>query len=101
MAVRGHRVRSRKKTVMAGRSLAAVAAVLLAMAGAGGCAGSSEDAARMGNYVVDEEQKLIVYTSHKEEGYGPIIKEFETAWSLLLFDRKSGKCISAGSLIIS
>lgn len=90
MAVRRDRVRIRKKTVMAGRSLAAAAAVLLVMAGAGGCAGSSEDAARMGNYVVDEEQKLIVYTSHKEEVYGPIIKEFEERTGIWVEVRDGG-----------
>lgn len=29
------------------------------------------------NYSLDEKDKLVVYTSHKEEVYGPIIKEFE------------------------
>lgn len=28
-------------------------------------------------YSLDEKNKLIIYTSHKEEVYGPIIKEFE------------------------
>jgi iron(III) transport system substrate-binding protein len=29
------------------------------------------------NFSLDEENKLVVYTSHKEEVYSPIIKEFE------------------------
>jgi iron(III) transport system substrate-binding protein len=29
------------------------------------------------DYSLDEENKLVVYTSHKEEVYSPIIKEFE------------------------
>lgn len=50
-----------------------VLAVLLAVTGCG--AGTeNQDASR---FAPDEEHRLVVYTSHKEEVYRPIIKEFE------------------------
>lgn len=58
-----------------GWKLAAAGMIALALLAAGGC--GTRPAATAGDYAVEEEQKLIVYTSHKEEVYGPIIKEFE------------------------
>lgn len=40
-----------------------------------GCAGESNGAAA--RYAPEEDRRLVVYTSHKEEVYRPIIKEFE------------------------
>ena len=41
-----------------------------------GCAGQTQDR-EMFQYAPKEEERLVVYTSHKEEVYWPIIKEFE------------------------
>lgn len=38
-----------------------------------GCQSKQEESV----YQIPEQQKLVVYTSHKEEVYGPIVKEFE------------------------
>lgn len=55
------------------RIIQKAAAVLLLATGVCGCAAREEPE----EYRLDEEQKLIVYTSHKKEIYEPIIKEFE------------------------
>ena len=39
-----------------------------------GCAGETDT---FSSYAPPEEDRLVIYTSHKEEVYGPIIKEFE------------------------
>ena len=41
-----------------------------------GCASGGPDA-EIASLTPDEAHRLTVYTSHKEEVYGPIIKEFE------------------------
>lgn len=38
----------------------------------GGCGGQTQE-----KYQLEEGNKLVVYTSHKEEIYGPIVREFE------------------------
>lgn len=48
-------------------------AVLLTMTG---CTGRGDDAVSR-SYAPDDTKRLVVYTSHKEEVYKPIIKEFE------------------------
>ena len=53
------------------RSLAAALCTLLLLAGCG--AEAPETAA----YAPAEEDRLVIYTSHKEEVYWPIVKEFE------------------------
>lgn len=65
-------------------SAGVLAAVLMA---AGGCGART---AAVGEYAVDEEQKLIVYTSHKEEVYGPIVKEFEERTGIWVEVRDGG-----------
>lgn len=52
-----------------------------------GCAGEPASAE---NYDVSEEQKLVVYTSHKEEVYGPIIQEFEERTGIWVQVRAGG-----------
>lgn len=51
------------------------AAVLLAALSAAGCGNRQEEAS--GFQAVPQEKRLVVYTSHKQEVYPPIIKEFE------------------------
>ena len=41
-------------------------------------------------YGVSEDKKLIVYTSHKEEVYGPIIREFEERTGIWVEVRDGG-----------
>ena len=48
-------------------------AVVLLLALTAGC-GKQEDG---DEYYLEEDNKLVIYTSHKEEIYGPIIREFE------------------------
>ena len=48
---------------------------LLTLAGLGGCAERGEDDAA---FAPTESERLVVYTSHKPEVYGPIIAEFES-----------------------
>lgn len=50
---------------------------LVVFAGLVGVTGCSNTATRDTTYSPREDQKLIVYTSHKKEVYGPIVKEFE------------------------
>lgn len=50
---------------------------LVVFAGFVGVTGCSNTATRDTTYSPREDQKLIVYTSHKKEVYGPIVKEFE------------------------
>lgn len=58
-----------------GRSLAGLLMALLTLAGLGGCAERGEDDAA---FAPAESERLVVYTSHKPEVYGPIIAEFES-----------------------
>lgn len=60
-------------------------AVMLLTTGCGQGAVSAK-----GDYAVGEEQKLIVYTSHKEEVYGPIVKEFEERTGIWIEVRDGG-----------
>ena len=56
--------------------MAAAAAMLLLLSG---CSSARKDAVAKisAKYRVPREKQLIVYTSHKEEVYLPIIREFE------------------------
>lgn len=54
------------------RAIAAIMAIMILMS-ATGCVSDSH---RL-SYAPSESEKLVVYTSHKEEVYGPIIAEFE------------------------
>lgn len=56
-------------TAFLGAAFLAVAALL--------CGGCGQQEAEQTVTAVPEEKKLILYTSHKEEVYGPIVKEFE------------------------
>lgn len=51
-----------------------IACILAAVFLLGGCGDAAE---RLPAVSVNEEDKLVLYTSHKEEVYGPIVKEFE------------------------
>lgn len=53
----------------------AVPALLLALALLGGCAAGGQEAPN--SFAPAQEERLVIYTSHKEEVYWPIIKEFE------------------------
>lgn len=66
--------------------------IFLAAMAMAGCVGSGtgSDAAWIEDYAVSEEKKLIVYTSHKEEVYGPIIKEFEERTGIWVEVRDGG-----------
>lgn len=66
----------------------AAGAFAVALMAATGC--GRQQAATAGDYAVEEEQKLIVYTSHKEEVYGPIIKEFEERTGIWVEVRDGG-----------
>ena len=53
------------------RALAlALTILLLALSG---CAGGTD----VSGFAPGEGERLVIYTSHKEEGYGPIVKEFQ------------------------
>lgn len=51
-----------------------LACILIAALLLGGCQSTQKTVEDLS---VDENQKLVLYTSHKEEVYGPIVKEFE------------------------
>ncbi|MDO4328958.1 MAG: extracellular solute-binding protein [Lachnospiraceae bacterium] len=79
--------------------LAALAAALLAcMACMAGCGQQGEGMERgqqerqnsQSSCQISEENKLIVYTSHKEEVYGPIIREFEERTGIWVQVRAGG-----------
>ena len=54
---------------------ASALAALLLLAGTVGCAESGETYAA---FAPEESDRLVVYTSHKPEVYGPIVEEFES-----------------------
>lgn len=54
------------------RRLAALFVAILTLTGCGGI-----DVEDVSGLAPAEEERLVIYTSHKEEVYGPIIKEFE------------------------
>ena len=58
------------------RSRALVCLVLAALLALAGCGAGPEDQ-DASRFAPDEGHRLVVYTSHKEEVYRPIIKEFE------------------------
>lgn len=64
------------------------AGVFLLAAVLGGCAQTVLP--REEEYQISEDKKLIVYTSHKEEVYGPIIKEFEERTGIWVEVRDGG-----------
>lgn len=55
-------------------SIILIFCLLLSGCGAGGLERGDEAASA---YRIPESEKLVIYTSHKEEVYGPIVKEFE------------------------
>ena len=59
---------------MKARRVLALALALALALGLTGCAASAEPP---GGYAPDEAHRLTVYTSHKEEVYRPIVREFE------------------------
>lgn len=65
---------------------AAVLIILIALLCS--CAGNTDQMPEQ--YDVSEDQKLIVYTSHKEEVYSPIIKEFEERTGIWVEVRDGG-----------
>lgn len=80
--IRSEKQIRRKRAV---RTMICMALLILLSAVLYGCSKTEEtgSAAAAGTggqaegYGVSEDKKLIVYTSHKEEVYGPIIREFE------------------------
>lgn len=62
----------KKKTVAAVCLTAATAAAAVVLQGCG-----ELPSGQQATYEVSEDNKLILYTSHKEAVYGPIVKEFE------------------------
>ena len=52
-----------------------ISALLLAVLLLSGCA--SQNVQDAGDFAPPEEQRLVIYTSHKREVYEPIIREFE------------------------
>ena len=54
------------------RMLRVAACLLIPLIVLGGCGGQAQE-----KYQLEESNKLVVYTSHKEEIYGPIVREFE------------------------
>lgn len=54
------------------RMLRVTACLLIPLIVLGGCGGQAQE-----KYQLEESNKLVVYTSHKEEIYGPIVREFE------------------------
>ena len=68
-AIRRHRISGdmRKRVLQAAVCLLASLMIL------GGCG----DGQAQEEYRLDESNKLVIYTSHKEEIYGPIVREFE------------------------
>lgn len=55
--------------------IAAAGMLAVMLLTAGGC--GKRAVANTGDSAIGEDEKLILYTSHKEEVYGPIVKEFE------------------------
>lgn len=67
------------------KQILAAAAVTALLAG---CSGQTVPSYETGG--VPEDKKLIVYTSHKEEVYGPIVKEFEERTGIWVQVRAGG-----------
>ncbi len=70
-----------------------LAAILLCTAGAAGsgCAGyPAKRSDPFEDFAVPEENKLVVYTSHKEEVYHPVIREFEELTGIWVEVRSGG-----------
>ena len=55
-----------------------IAAVMLLLSACAGSERKQEIEELSSSYAVPQEKQLIVYTSHKEEVYLPIIREFES-----------------------
>ncbi len=70
------------------RNLAAAGTFAMILMSAGGC--MARPAAVAGDYGVAEGDKLLIYTSHKEEVYGPVIKEFEERTGIWVEVRSGG-----------
>lgn len=53
-------------------------------------AGCNKESSNTSSYDIPESQKLVVYTSHKEEVYNPIIKEFEERTGIFVEVKQGG-----------
>ncbi len=62
--------------------------VLLVSTVLSGCGGPAASSAE--EYEIGEDQKLVLYTSHQEEVYGPIVKEFEERTGIWVDVRAGG-----------
>mgnify|MGYP000084379279 CR=1 FL=1 len=62
---------------MKGRKAVKILCLLLAVIIAATSCGTETSDTSVLQYAPKEEDRLVVYTSHKEEVYWPIIKEFE------------------------
>lgn len=58
--------------------------------GMGLVAGCNKESSDVSTYDIPESQKLVVYTSHKEEVYDPIIKEFEERTGIFVEVKQGG-----------
>lgn len=73
------------KAVLSGRGILLAAAASLILSACGGPAQGYTE-----SYEIGEDQKLVLYTSHKEEVYGPIVKEFEERTGIWVDVRAGG-----------
>ena len=78
----------KKRGFLKRRHIAAAGAILLAAALCFSCVKVKRD--QTDTWGLDENKKLIVYTSHKEEVYGPIIQEFEERTGIWVEVRAGG-----------
>ena len=73
------------RTWMAAWMAVSVLSVSTVLSGCGGAAGPKAN-----EYKIGEDQKLVLYTSHKAEVYGPIVKEFEERTGIWVDVRAGG-----------
>lgn len=72
------------------KPIAVLTAISLSLAAISGCSDQPPAANANSENVVPEDKKLILYTSHKEEVYGPIVKEFEERTGIWVQVRAGG-----------
>lgn len=76
------------------RGISMLLIICLMLTGCGSAAhGSADQAAGAtadSGYQIAEGEKLVIYTSHKEEVYGPIIREFEERTGIFVEVRQGG-----------